>query len=119
MNARYTPWPGAFFVLSAVLLLLVPVRAWSQIGAWIDPGHGDGCAPVGAPGFNGNTPPDEKDLALIVAGEVMNRLGGLGYTSLLTRNSDHCLSVNDRPRIARSRRWRASTAISIARRCRS
>jgi N-acetylmuramoyl-L-alanine amidase len=30
----------------------------------------------------------------------MNRLGGLGYTSALTRNSDHCLSNNLRPLIA-------------------
>ncbi len=100
MNPRYTPWPAAFFVLSAVLLLVVPVRAWSQIGAWIDPGHGDACEQRGAPGFNGDTPPDEKDLTLIVAGEVMNRLGGLGYTSALTRTFDHCVSVNVRPRIA-------------------
>src|SRR5882672_3655993 len=100
MNARCTPRPAALFVLSVVLLLVVPARAWSQIGAWIDPGHGDACEQVGAPGFNGNTPPDEKDLTLIVAQEVMNGLGGLGYTSALTRTFDHCVSVNVRPLIA-------------------
>jgi N-acetylmuramoyl-L-alanine amidase len=86
----------------SIVLVMSAARSWSQpaLGAWIDPGHGDSCAPVGAPGFNGNTPPDEKDLNLLVAQKVMNRLGGLGYTSALTRNSDHCLSNNLRPLIA-------------------
>src|SRR5882724_870458 len=105
MNARHTPGPAALRItfLVATFLPFCTARSQSQpaLGAWIDPGHGDSCTPIGAPGFNGNTPPDEKDLNLLVAQKVMNRLGGLGYTSALTRNSDDCLDNALRPLIAK------------------
>jgi N-acetylmuramoyl-L-alanine amidase len=103
MIKRRTLWSAIVLVaFLASTSVFSPTISWSQpaLGAWIDPGHGDSCTPIGAPGFNGNTLPDEKDLNLLVAQRVMNRLGGLGYASELTRNSDHCLSVNVRPLIA-------------------
>ena len=50
MNARHTLWPATLrnAFLAAAFLLFCPARSQSQpaLGAWIDPGHGDGCAPV-------------------------------------------------------------------------
>jgi N-acetylmuramoyl-L-alanine amidase len=78
------------------LLGTVSPSAAGAIGAWIDPGHGIGCGDVGASGFNGEAPPDERHLSLLISQRVSNLLGGLGYQAFLTRNSDHCVPLRDR-----------------------
>jgi N-acetylmuramoyl-L-alanine amidase len=86
----------AAIVTSALHFATVNAGTAGAIGAWIDPGHGIDCGDIGAPGFNGETPPDERHLTLLVAQRVSNLLGGLGYIALLTRNSDHCVQLRDR-----------------------
>ncbi len=79
--------------IASILILAAGSRSEAQVDVWIDPGHGLGCGNVGAPGFNGETPPDERHITLAIAQKVANVLG---YTSLLTRNSDHCVTLRDR-----------------------
>jgi hypothetical protein len=91
---------GGLLLLALQIVALDPTLAGDPIGAWIDPGHGIGCGDVGAPGFNGETPPDERHLSLLVSQRVSTRLGALGYISYLTRNSDHCVQLRDRVRMS-------------------
>lgn len=73
----------------------------AQVDVWIDPGHGLGCGDVGAPGFNGEDPPDERHITLAISQKVATRLSQIGgFTSLLTRNSDHCVTKLDRVRMS-------------------
>ena len=89
-------------LLTTAMLVATPTNSWTQpaLGAWIDPGHGGTLSPVGAPGIDGDAPPNEKHLTLAVSLVVKSRLGQLGYLSLLTRNSDHDLGRTQRTLIA-------------------
>lgn len=64
----------------------------------IDPGHG-GIANIGGSDANHAVGPagtKEKDLTLIIAVKVAEKLTDGGYTAILTRNDDSNLSLKDR-----------------------
>lgn len=92
----------ANILFAAVLVTATSSPSIGQpvLGAWIDPGHGGTLSPIGAPGIDGDDPPNEKHLTLAVSQVVKSRLAQLGYLAELTRNSDHDLGRTDRTLIA-------------------
>ena len=81
----------------ASALIALPVQA--EIDVWIDPGHGGG--DPGALGYNGATPPNEKELTIGVTTFLEGDLTGLGYIAHRTQNSDTTyFSPSNRRRIA-------------------
>jgi len=73
------------FLLAGVLVN--PTASAAFVDVWIDPGHG-GTDP-GNPGFSGLPDGREKVINLEVSNVLHSRLGEIGYSSLLTRNSDN------------------------------
>lgn len=72
----------------AVCWAITPATgAWAQTDVWIDPGHGGG--DNGNPGFDGIATHQEKFVCLLQSQSLNSRLAQIGYTSLLTRNSDN------------------------------
>jgi N-acetylmuramoyl-L-alanine amidase len=72
--------------LSGGLVGLCSSRVAAQLDVCIDPGHGG--TDSGAPGFNGDALPNEKELNIAVAGWLQNELLALGYESYRTQNTD-------------------------------
>jgi N-acetylmuramoyl-L-alanine amidase len=90
---------------SAIVVLIIglfasPARATtSEIDVWVDPGHGG--TEIGTHGFNGDAPPNEKDITFPIADRVELTLFGLGFFCVhKTRNSDRTLTFKDRALIA-------------------
>lgn len=87
----------AALLVSAAAFFEPPIQA--EIDVWIDPGHG-GDDP-GALGYNGATPPNEKELTIGVTTFLEGDLTGLGYIAHRTQNSGTTyFSPSDRRRIA-------------------
>ena len=81
---------GVSRVSSLIVVLWMVAQtagAWAQTDVWIDPGHGGG--DNGNPGYDGIATHQEKFVNLLQSESLYNRLGQIGYTSLLTRNSDN------------------------------
>ncbi|MDB4919604.1 N-acetylmuramoyl-L-alanine amidase [Mucilaginibacter sp.] len=79
----------------------------------IDPGHG-GTANIGGSDANHAVGPagtKEKDLTLIIAVKVAEKLTDGGYTVVLTRNNDSNLSLRDRATVGNDNQ--ASVFVSI------
>jgi N-acetylmuramoyl-L-alanine amidase len=99
--ARRSPCLLALAIIALIIgLTASPERATAfEIDAWVDPGHGG--TDIGTPGFNGATPPNEKDITFPIADRVEVKLFSLGFFCVYkTRNSDTALSVEDRALIA-------------------
>src|SRR5437870_1162056 len=95
MTSRYLQ-----FALVAAVLAATPIakNAAAQIDVWIDPGHGG--TDAGNRGFDGVATHREKHVTFDVSTVLSSRLGQVGYSSLLTRNSDHNVSPEDRAAMA-------------------
>ena len=92
----------ALMVSFAITTSLVATQSSGgiKVAAWIDPGHGANDDYYGAPCFNDDEFPDEKDLNLQVAQRVRTRLAQIGYFAYLTRNDDRVVGRTARTRMA-------------------
>ena len=91
-------WVLIALIPTGLGMAVLPEEADGQVDVWIDPGHG-GDDP-GNLGYDGVAAHREKHVCLEVSQVLSSRLAQIGYTSLLTRNSDQDVSKEDRAAMA-------------------